>query len=129
MAQYDGWPRLEDLDFDCIRAQCEAVGDRAVFFMGDRLNRIAPFKPGQYLRGVEQITMDAALAPELFGALVAADLGFCHSDGVVRAPYELPSCPWVSRSLCGAWLKKMIFSTLTSSFLSTCGVGFSSRPA
>ena len=70
LAQYNGWPRPDDLDYDCIKAQCDAVGDRAVFFMGDRLNRIAQFKPAQYLRGMEKIMMDAALAPELFNAII-----------------------------------------------------------
>ena len=38
--------------------------------MGDRLNRIAQFKPAQYLRGMEQSLMDVALNPDIFRAIV-----------------------------------------------------------
>ncbi|HOZ47474.1 MAG TPA: uroporphyrinogen decarboxylase family protein [Candidatus Hydrogenedentes bacterium] len=70
---YAGWPSVDAFDFSVIEAQCDALHeqDRAVVFMGDRLNRLAQLKPGMYLRGVEQILVDMAVAPELARAVFA----------------------------------------------------------
>ena len=67
---YDHWPSVDDFDYGCIKNQCIQAGQRAVFFMGDRLNRIAQFKPVQYLRGMEQSLMDIALNPDIFRVIV-----------------------------------------------------------
>ncbi|MCD4831280.1 MAG: hypothetical protein K8R02_05645 [Anaerohalosphaeraceae bacterium] len=67
---YANWPSPEDYDYSVIRQQCADVGDRAVFFMGDRLNRIAQLKPAMYLRSMEQILMDSALNPDIFKAII-----------------------------------------------------------
>jgi len=67
---YDHWPSPDDFDYSCIGPQCRAAGGRAVFFMGDRLNRIAQFKPAQYLRGMEQLLMDVILNTDLFLAII-----------------------------------------------------------
>jgi len=67
---YDHWPNPDDYDYSCIKQQCREAGDRAVFFMGDRLNRIAQFKPAMYLRGMEQLLMDTALNPDIFKAIL-----------------------------------------------------------
>ncbi|MEN8254957.1 MAG: uroporphyrinogen decarboxylase family protein [Verrucomicrobiota bacterium] len=73
---YAHWPSPDDYDYSVIRQQCIDAGDRAVFFMGDRLNRIAQLKPAMYLRGMEQILMDAALDPDIFMAIVGKISGF-----------------------------------------------------
>jgi len=67
---YNCWPDLDDFDYSVIGKQCQQAEGRAVFFMGDRLNRIAQFKPAQYLRGMEQLLTDTILNPELFMALI-----------------------------------------------------------
>ncbi len=68
---YSRWPSPDWFDYSVLRAQCEAVRGkgRMVMFMGDRLNRVAQLKPAMYLRGVEQIFMDLAEAPELAQAI------------------------------------------------------------
>jgi uroporphyrinogen decarboxylase len=67
---YNHWPTPDDYDYQCIKQQCKQAGNRAVFFMGDRLNRIAQFKPAMYLRGMEQLLMDTALNPDIFEAII-----------------------------------------------------------
>ncbi len=69
---YDHWPSPDWFDYAPIKAQCEAIrsGGRVVVFMGDRLNRIAQLKPAMYLRGMEQIFMDLAEAPEAAQAIL-----------------------------------------------------------
>jgi uroporphyrinogen decarboxylase len=64
---YDHWPNPDMFDYDVIEAQCDSVlaGDRVVVFMGDRLNRVAQFKPAMYLRGTENIFFDVAANPEV----------------------------------------------------------------
>jgi|WetSurMetagenome_2_1015567.scaffolds.fasta_scaffold148988_1 uroporphyrinogen decarboxylase len=71
--EYAHWPSPDWFDYSVIVRQAEAVlyQGRAVAFMGDRLNRIAQLKPAMYLRGVEQILLDMALAPELAEAIYA----------------------------------------------------------
>jgi len=68
---YDLWPNPNDYDYSGIKAQCTKVGDKAVFFMGDRMNRIAQFKPAQYLRGMEQLLVDCAINPDIFFAIIS----------------------------------------------------------
>ncbi|MFH1614399.1 MAG: uroporphyrinogen decarboxylase family protein [Planctomycetota bacterium] len=67
---YGHWPNPDDYDYTCIRQQCSQAGQRAVFFMGDRLNRIAQLKPAMYLRGMEQILMDSVLNPDIFKTVI-----------------------------------------------------------
>ena len=69
--EYDGWPDPDDFDYSVVKKQATSVRDhgRVVVFMGDRLNRIAQLKPAMYLRGVEQILLDFALAPEIVSAI------------------------------------------------------------
>jgi len=68
---YKHWPSPDWFDYTGIEAQCRAVRDqgRVAVFMGDRLNRLAQFKPAMYLRGVEQIFLDMSLNPEIVRAL------------------------------------------------------------
>ena len=68
---YPRWPSPDWYDYSVITAQAEAVlaQGRGVAFMGDRLNRIAQLKPAMYLRGLERILVDLALAPELANAI------------------------------------------------------------
>ena len=70
---YEGWPSADWFDYGGIEAQCDAVREsgRVVVFMGDRLNRLAQFKPAMYLRGVERIMIDLALEPEIARAVFA----------------------------------------------------------
>lgn len=69
---YDHWPSPDWFDYTPVKAQCEAIRSkgRVVVFMGDRLNRIAQLKPAMYLRGVEQIFVDLAGAPEVAQAIL-----------------------------------------------------------
>ncbi|MBT7698978.1 MAG: hypothetical protein HN700_01680 [Verrucomicrobia bacterium] len=62
---YAQWPHPDMFDYDVIEAQCDAIleEDRVVVFMGDRLNRVAQFKPAMYLRGTENIFFDLAANP------------------------------------------------------------------
>ena len=73
---YDRWPDADDYDYECVKEQCRQADGRAVFFMGDRLNRIAQLKPAEYIRGMEQVLMDTVLNPELFTALLDKIAGF-----------------------------------------------------
>jgi len=68
---YAHWPSPDWFDYAPVRAQCEAIRNRgrAAVFMGDRLNRVAQLKPAMYLRGVEKIFMDLAVAPEIAAAI------------------------------------------------------------
>jgi len=70
---YGHWPSPDWFDYSGIEAQCEGIRNqgRVSVFMGDRLNRLAQLKPAMYLRGVEQIFVDLALAPEIARALFA----------------------------------------------------------
>ena len=68
---YPHWPAPDMFDYSVIAGQCEDIlrQNRAVVFMGDRLNRIAQLKPAMYLRGAENIFMDMALNPEVARAI------------------------------------------------------------
>ncbi len=64
---YSKWPDPNWFDYSCVAGQ---VADarrtgKVVVFMGDRMNRCAQLKPAMYVRGVEQILLDVALAPEI----------------------------------------------------------------
>ncbi|MCK4401899.1 hypothetical protein KAW08_06330 [bacterium] len=67
---YDHWPSMDWLDFSKISSQCDECQDKAVLFMGDRLNRIAQWKPAQYLRGMEQVMMDMVINEPVFEAII-----------------------------------------------------------
>ena len=67
---YPKWPDPDWFDYSLIKQQCADVGERCVMFMGDRLNRIAQFKPAQYLRGMERVMIDLIESPEVFQAIV-----------------------------------------------------------
>ena len=68
---YDHWPSPDWFDFSDIERQCEEIlsEERAVVFMGDRMNRVAQLKPAMYLRGVEEVFVDMAANPEIADAL------------------------------------------------------------
>ena len=70
---YEHWPSPDWFDYSGIEAQCEELlrQERAVVFMGDRMNRIAQLKPAMYLRGVEQILVDMSADPEIAEAVFA----------------------------------------------------------
>ena len=70
---YDHWPSPDWFDYSGIEGQCAAIRNqgRVAVFMGDRLNRLAQLKPAIYLRGVEQLFADLALAPEIARAIFA----------------------------------------------------------
>ena len=65
--RYPKWPDPGWFDYDCVREQARRAREsgKVVVFMGDRLNRCAQLKPAMYLRGVDQILMDVALAPDI----------------------------------------------------------------
>lgn len=69
---YEHWPSPDWFDYRPIEAQCRSIRDqgRVAVFMGDRLNRLAQFKPAMYLRGVERIFMDLVDQPELVQAVI-----------------------------------------------------------
>ena len=77
---YEQWPSPESFRYDVIEAQCDRLieAGRVVVFMGDRLNRIAQFKPAMYLRGTEQIFMDFAIDPEIAEAILSRIRTFCR---------------------------------------------------
>ena len=81
---YDHWPSPDWFDYSDLEAQCRRIRDkrRVVVFMGDRLNRLAQLKPAMYLRGVEQILLDMAAAPEvahaIFGNISAFYLAYAE---------------------------------------------------
>ena len=64
---YQHWPDPDMFDYSVIEEQCDAIleKDRIVVFMGDRLNRIAQFKPAMYIRGTENIFIDLAANKEI----------------------------------------------------------------
>ncbi len=74
--QYPKWPSPDWFDYSVIEAQCDAHPDKALLFVGDRLNRSAQLKPAMYLRGVEQIFIDLAMQPELVDAIVERIVDF-----------------------------------------------------
>ena len=76
--EYPGWPSPDWYDYSVIAAQCRRCRDagRVTVFMGDRLNRIAQFKPAMYLRGTERIFLDLVEAPEIAHALFDRIRGF-----------------------------------------------------
>ncbi len=64
---YPKWPSPDWFDYDCVGqqvAEARRTG-KVVVFMGDRMNRCAQLKPAMYVRGIDQILLDVALAPEL----------------------------------------------------------------
>ena len=64
---YPKWPSPDWFDYDCVAeqvAEARRTG-KVVVFMGDRMNRCAQLKPAMYLRGIDQILLDLALAPEI----------------------------------------------------------------
>jgi uroporphyrinogen decarboxylase len=71
IAAYGHWPDPEMFDYDGIEQQCDAIlqKNRVVLFMGDRLNRVAQFKPAMYLRGTENIFVDLAARQEIAEAV------------------------------------------------------------
>jgi len=68
---YGHWPDPDMFDYDVVEQQCDALlrENRVVVFMGDRLNRVAQFKPAMYLRGTERIFMDFAVNQEIVKAI------------------------------------------------------------
>ncbi|HUT37208.1 MAG TPA: uroporphyrinogen decarboxylase family protein [Planctomycetota bacterium] len=75
---YPHWPSPTWFDYAVVREQVAAARrtGRVVVFMGDRLNRCAQLKPAMYLRGVEQILLDFALAPDIAEAILARIAAF-----------------------------------------------------
>ncbi len=78
------WPDPDWFDYRCVRrqvAEARATG-KVVVFMGDRMNRAAQLKPAMYLRGMEQILVDMAQAPEiaehLFGRMAGFYVEYCR---------------------------------------------------
>jgi uroporphyrinogen decarboxylase len=69
--EYPHWPSADWFQYDDVERQCDAVRrkGRVVVFMGDRLNRVAQLKPAMYIRGIEQILADLAMAPEIARAI------------------------------------------------------------
>jgi len=69
---YAHWPSPDWFDYSTIEAQCRAIRDqgRVAVFVGDRLNRVAQFKPAMYLRGVEQVFLDLVDEPDLVRAVI-----------------------------------------------------------
>ena len=64
---YPKWPSPDWFDYDCVGdqvAEARRTG-KVVIFMGDRMNRCAQLKPAMYLRGIDRILLDLALAPEI----------------------------------------------------------------
>ena len=68
---YPKWPSPDWFDYHCVGRQvAEARGTgKVVVFMGDRMNRCAQLKPAMYLRGIDQILLDVALAPDMAEAI------------------------------------------------------------
>ena len=68
---YDHWPDPDMFDYGVVEQQCDEIleRDRVVVFMGDRLNRVAQFKPAMYLRGTEDLFVDLAANPDLVATL------------------------------------------------------------
>ncbi len=68
---YNHWPCPDMFDYGIIKKQCDEIlqKNRIVVFMGDRLNRVAQFKPAMYLRGTENIFIDLAVRPEIAEAV------------------------------------------------------------
>ena len=64
---YPKWPSPDWFDYDCVAEQAAAARrtGKVVVFMGDRMNRCAQLKPAMYVRGIDQILLDVALAPEI----------------------------------------------------------------
>jgi len=73
VAEVDGyphWPSPEGLDYSSVRRECEEVGEYAVVFGGDRLDRAAQLKPMMYLRGMEQTYLDLKQNPEIADSIL-----------------------------------------------------------
>jgi len=72
VAAYAKWPSPDWFDYTVVADQARRIREagRVVVFMGDRLNRIAQWKPAQYLRGMEQIMVDMAVDPDMWWAIV-----------------------------------------------------------
>ncbi|MEW6752044.1 MAG: uroporphyrinogen decarboxylase family protein [Candidatus Latescibacterota bacterium] len=85
---YAHWPSPDWFDYGDVARQCRAVREagRVAVFMGDRLNRVAQLKPAMYLRGVEQILVDMAEAPELAAAIIGRIRRFY--EGYAERLYE-----------------------------------------
>jgi len=67
LRDYPKWPSPDWFDYDCVGrqvAEARRTG-KVVVFMGDRMNRCAQLKPAMYVRGIDQILLDVALAPEI----------------------------------------------------------------
>lgn len=64
---YPKWPSPDWFDYDCVADQVAEVrrNGKVVVFMGDRMNRCAQLKPAMYVRGIDQILLDVALAPDI----------------------------------------------------------------
>lgn len=64
---YTKWANPGWFDYDCVAdqvAEARRTG-KVVVFMGDRMNRCAQLKPAMYVRGIDQILLDLALAPDI----------------------------------------------------------------
>lgn len=72
IAAYPGWPSPDAFRYDVVERQCDEMlaKERVVVFMGDRLNRFAQLKPAMYIRGMEEIFVDMAAAPEMAHAVI-----------------------------------------------------------
>jgi uroporphyrinogen decarboxylase len=64
---YSKWPSPDWFDYDCVAGQVAEARrtGKVVVFMGDRMNRCAQLKPAMYVRGIDQILLDLALAPDI----------------------------------------------------------------
>jgi len=86
---YGHWPDAGMFDYDVIEEQCDAIlgKNRIVVFMGDRLNRVAQFKPAMYLRGTEHILMDLAAQQEIAEAIFRRikDFYLSYLERILRA--------------------------------------------
>ncbi|MGQ9629724.1 MAG: uroporphyrinogen decarboxylase family protein [bacterium] len=84
---YARWPSPDWFDYSAIEGQCDAHPDRAVVFMGDRLNRTAQFKPAQYLRGMDRFMIDMVESPALAEAIIERIVDFYlqYDERIFRA--------------------------------------------
>ncbi len=75
---YPNWPSPDWFDYDGIAQQVATARQtgKVVVFMGDRMNRCAQLKPAMYLRGIDQILLDFALAPEIVEYIFQRVAGF-----------------------------------------------------
>jgi uroporphyrinogen decarboxylase len=67
LRDYPKWSSPDWFDYECVAGQVAEARrtGKVVVFMGDRMNRCAQLKPAMYLRGIDQILLDVALAPDV----------------------------------------------------------------